>query len=456
MDTNTYISFFGAAGTVTGSRHLIETHGKKILIDCGLFQGLRELRDLNWKPFPVKPSEIDAVILTHAHLDHTGYLPLLGKNGFKGPVYLTPPTFDLATIILNDSAHIQVEEAEKANKEGYGKHKPALPLYKPEDVKRILPLFKRIALNTPTELFPGFEFTYRMAGHILGACFVEINCFGKRIVFSGDLGRPDSLTLFPPDKLSECDYLILESTYGNRDHEPTHPMDELAREIREAHERGGNLIIPSFAVGRTQELILMINRLKEENKIPSIPVVLDSPMGADATEAFCNYPAWHRLSVAESEHLCSHVFITRSIRDTHKVLDTPDSKIVIAGSGMLTGGRILYYLEKYLPEKSNTVLLVGYQAEGTRGWRLQNGEPEIKVWGNYIKVKARINQITTLSAHAGKSELVAWAGGSKKVPRKIFLVHGEPEAAKALKKTLEEKMETEVVIPGLNQRELMG
>ncbi len=441
------IQFLGATSTVTGSKHLLKTPEAKILIDCGLFQGLKSLRLKNREELPVNIKDIDFSIITHAHLDHCGYIPVLVKNGFNGKFYMTPPTRDLVEIILRDSAKIQEEDAKKANEEGYSKHSPAKPLYTENDVERALKHFEVKNDNEWIKLTNNISFQFRKNGHILGATFIEIDCFGKRIVFSGDIGRNNSELLNSPEKPEEIDYLILESTYGDRLHPINNPLDDLEEAILSTIEKGGNLLIPSFAVGRAQEIMYLINVLKEQKRIPNIPVYLDSPMGADATEIFLNHPLWHKLKGVDIHKVSRHVSIIRDYHDTIKILKDKTSKIIIAASGMLTGGRVLTYLKEYGPLHDNTILLVGYQGEGTRGRALQEGLKEIKLQGKYVDIYAEVRSIESMSGHADQSEMLNWLKNLRKTPSKIFLVHGEPQALDVFRVKIQSELGIESIIP---------
>ncbi|HEY4798963.1 MAG TPA: MBL fold metallo-hydrolase, partial [Bacteroidia bacterium] len=392
------ISFLGGAGTVTGSKTLLEKNGQRILIDCGLFQGLKVLRLLNWQPFQIDPSSVHSVIITHAHLDHLGYLPLLVKDGFNGIIYATPPTCDLARVILTDSAKLQEEEAYYANKAGYSKHTPAKPLYTIHDAEIALQHFVPVENDTLVSLPPEFSFRFLKSGHILGSAFAEITAAGKKIIFSGDLGRQQPILLDPPAKITTTDYLILESTYGNRIH-PQNPTDlELAGIVDDTLQKKGNLIIPTFAVERAQEIMFILNSLRKKNMIPSsVPIYLDSPMGVDATKVFMKYPAWHKLNQEQCSQINTGIKMIKEIAETKNIIKEKNSKIIIAGSGMLSGGRVLEYLKAFAEDHSTTVLFVGFQAEGTRGKAMVRGGERIKIHGNYYNVNAQVKEISSFS-----------------------------------------------------------
>lgn len=447
---------FGAAQTVTGSKHLLKTPELNILIDCGLFQGIKSLRMKNREELPVHPSEIDVLLLTHAHLDHCGYIPLFVKNGFRGKIYMTPPTKELAELILYDSAKIQEEDAEKANREGYSKHKPALPLYKTEDVDVTLQQFETVEHSEDVQLSQHISFQFRKNGHILGSASVQLNCFERTIVFSGDIGRYQSDFLMPPSNMAKADYLIMESTYGDRLHGEEDHDKQLAAVINDAVDQYGTVLIPSFAVGRAQEIMHIINHLKKRNKIPHwLPVFLDSPMAADATDILCRYPKWHKLKHEECVSVCKDVVINRDWHNTQGIIHKPGSKILISASGMLTGGRVLEYMKHLAPHENNIILLIGYQAEGTRGRALQSKAHEITIRGKYYPVKARVVEISGLSAHADQSELIQWLKHFKHLPEKVFLVHGESSAQEALRVKIQDEFNIPVEIQKQNEEKVL-
>lgn len=427
------LQFFGAAGTVTGSKTQVQWNGKRLLVDCGLFQGVKELRLQNREAFPVNPSTIETVLLTHAHLDHCGYLPLLVKKGFRGEIHCTDPTRDLAEIILKDSAKIQEEEAERANRYGYTKHSPAKPLYDMNDVQQCLPLFTTHQYHEWVLIDEHIKFQFRDAGHILGSAMVEMKQNGKTLLFSGDLGRRQPPLLAPPETIKQADVLVLESTYGDRLHETMDAQAQLHDVIWETYRKKGILIIPTFAVERAQELLYLLSRLQEDNQLPGMPIYLDSPMGVSATNVMVRHPKWHRLSREATQAMDQVAHLITDADTSRAVVADPQPKIVLAGSGMVTGGRVLHYLNQYLDDPRTTILLVGFQAAGTRGRSLEEGVTELKFFGNYHPVKAEVKKITSLSAHADQGELMDWLKHLEHTPDQIFINHGEPHASDALR-----------------------
>ncbi|PWS34367.1 MBL fold metallo-hydrolase [Falsiroseomonas bella] len=434
------LTFLGGAGTVTGSKYLVELRGSRLLVDCGLFQGFKQLRLRNWDPFPVEPRSIDAVVLTHAHLDHTGYLPLLVRNGFRGPIYCTPPTLDLSALILPDSGHLQEKDADFANRHGFSKHKPALPLYTQADAERSLRQFRTLDFGREHEILPSVTIRYRLAGHILGAASVELVHDGVRTVFSGDIGRFDSPTMPDPETLPLADHLLVESTYGNRRHDPKSPEDALAEVITRTSARGGTVLIPSFAVGRAQALLFHLQRLKAARRIPDLPVFLDSPMAQDASDILCRYPGLTRLSEGECRAACGVARYVRDVEESKSLDVTPMPKVIISASGMATGGRVLHHLKVFAPDRRNTILFSGFQAGGTRGAAMVAGAEAVKIHGSYIPVRAEIANLPMLSAHADADELLRWLKGFERPPKATWVVHGEPEASDTLRHRIEEEL----------------
>jgi metallo-beta-lactamase family protein len=453
MDHHVKVNFLGAAGVVTGSKFHIQTSEKNILIDCGMFKGLKELRQLNWTDLPIDVAAIDVVLLTHGHLDHVGYLPRLVKQGFNGKIIGTAPTLAIAEIILKDSAKIQEEEAEKANDEKYTKHSPALPFYTLAEAEKTILLFHPEVEDQWITLSEHIFYRFQYNGHILGATFIELDIFSKRFVFSGDIGRTNDYLLDDPKRPEKADFLFVESTYGNKRHPEENVEQLLADIIVETIHKKGNLIIPSFAVERLQTLMFILWRLYQKNKIPNIPIFVDSPMGNNVLNVFKRFPKWHKLSDSDYNAMCNHVNIIQSYKETWETIDDKRSKIVIAGSGMVTGGRVLTYLQQLIDDASTTVLLVGYQAEGTRGRQLFDGAHEIKFSGRYFPVKATIKHLESLSAHADQSELLHWMSDITNIPEKVFLIHGEPSALDAFRVKIKDTYHWDVSIPKLNEVE---
>lgn len=449
------LTFMGATETVTGSKYLIEVDQKKFLVDCGLFQGLKKLRLRNWSAPPVDPASVDAVILTHAHIDHSGYLPRFIQQGFKGTVYCTPATQDLCSILLPDSGYLQEEEAERANKYRYSKHHPALPLYTKKDAEFALAKFKPIAFGQRVNLTENFHLEYHHAGHILGAAFVQLTHDSTRLLFSGDIGRFDDAVMRAPEAIQSTDYLILESTYGNRLHSENDPMSQVEEVVNRTVDRGGTLVIPAFAVGRAQTILFYLYQLKKEHRIPDIPVFLDSPMAISATEIFCRYPKEHHLSKEEARLVSESARYVRTV-DESKALDQMEHPvIIISASGMATGGRVLHHLKVFAPDPKNSILLTGFQAAGTRGARLFHGEKQIKMLGEYVPINAEVYNLENTSAHADQDEILNWLGHFSSPPKKVFLTHGETKAVQALQDKIIERYGWTVKIPKYLQCELL-
>jgi metallo-beta-lactamase family protein len=453
MEKFVKVNFLGASGVVTGSKFLLETSEQNILIDCGMFQGLKTLRELNWSNLPVDVKSIDIVLLTHGHLDHVGYLPRLLKQGFRGKIVGTAPTLAIAEIILKDSAKIHEEEADKANKEKYTKHKPALPFYTVEEAEQTIKLFHAEENDKWISLTENISYRFQYNGHIIGATFIELDINGKRFVFSGDIGRTNDYLLKNPKTPEWADYLFIESTYGNKLH-PEEDVETILEDIiKETINKKGNLIIPSFAVERLQTLMYILWQLYKQRRIPNIPIFIDSPMGNNVLDVFKHFPNWHRLTTEEYYAMCNHVNIVQSYRETWETIDDKRSKIVIAGSGMVTGGRVLTYLQQLIDEPLTTVLLVGYQAEGTRGRQLKEGVHEIRFFGKYYPVKATIKTIESLSAHADQEDLLNWMKTIKNIPEMVYLIHGEPTALDSFRSKIENTYGWHVKIPKLTDVE---
>jgi metallo-beta-lactamase family protein len=434
------LTFLGGAGTVTGSKYLVEKDGRRLLLDCGLFQGLKSLRLRNWDAQPFDPREIDCVVLSHAHLDHSGYLPLLAKQGFRGPIHCTQGTRDLLEIMLLDSARLQEEDAARANRYGYSKHRPALPLYAEEDARRALGLIEAHAYGASFSIGPMGQVLFRRAGHILGSASVELDLGGSepfRLVFSGDLGRWNRPIIRDPELVPEADLLLVESTYGDRTH-ATKSEETLVRVITETAHRGGAVIVPAFAVGRTQELIWTIRKLEDEGLLPLISVYVDSPMAIDVTRIYCEHPEDHDVDMRilmdtkRCPLCCREYHLVRTAQESKALGGKTGPMVIIAGSGMATGGRVLHHLKQRLPDHRNTVLLVGYQAAGTRGRALQEGASAVRIHGQDVPVRARVETVDGLSAHADQGELLRWMRGFRRPPKQTYVVHGEPGPSQAL------------------------
>lgn len=444
---NTRITFLGGAGTVTGSKYLVEHRKHKILIDCGLFQGLKTLRVRNWNPLPVPVSEIDAVILTHAHVDHSGYIPRLVKEGYRGAIYATAATHDLCKILLPDSGYLMEEEAEYLNKHKKSKHRVALPLFTQQEAEAALLQFVTIDFNQRKEIFSGISFEFGYAGHIFGAAQVMLHCDGLRLAFSGDIGRLQDPILYPPAPLPQVDYLVLESTYGDRLHEPTSPADTLERIINETHARGGVMLVPAFAVGRAQQLMYYLWELKNSNRIPDFPMYLNSPMAENASSLLLRYANLHRLSPREAEEICGIVRYVRDADESRALNERSGPMLIISASGMLTGGRVLHHLKAFAGAERNTILLTGFQAAGTRGEALLRGKRELKVHGEYIPIRAQVASLENISAHADYAEILHWLEDCKITPRRVFVTHGEPIASDEMRLRLIDRFGWHAMVP---------
>ena len=455
------ISFWGGVGTVTGSKYLLESEGRRVLVDCGLFQGLKELRERNWQDPPFDPARLDAVLITHAHIDHTGYLPRLIAQGFDGPIYCSRGTSDLLKIMLPDAARLQEEDAAYRNRHNLTSHSPALPLYTEDDARAALKLV-RPEPNTgeSVEVAPGFNASFRIAGHILGSSLVLVEVAGagadgagRRVLFSGDLGHYDQPIIRDPERPPACDYLLVESTYGDRLHDAEDPKDKLARVIKETAARAGVILIPAFAIGRTQELIYIIRELEEEKRIPVLPVRVDSPMAAAATQVYS-----HRAEEQDEDYasvlarrvhpLRTHSMLTASSREESKRLnDEGGARIIISASGMMTGGRVLHHARRFLPDERATIVFVGYQAAGTTGRRILDGDREVSIFKQPVPVRCRVEQIGGFSAHADWQEVLRWLKDIPAPPRRAFTTHGEPQAAEAMAEHIRQRFGWRVDAP---------
>jgi metallo-beta-lactamase family protein len=446
------LTFLGAAGCVTGSKYLVEAAGKRLLVDCGLFQGTNDLKDRNWKPLPVDPKTIDYAVLTHAHLDHTGWLPVLVKSGYRGPIFANPATIELTEILLKDSAHLQEEETERAKLKNYSSHADARSLYVPEDVDPVLKLLKTMPRSGGFDLSPEFHVASFDAGHILGSSSLELTITegGKKIVvvFSGDIGRYSQVILKDPTTpSSNADVLICESTYGDREHEDGDPAELLAQIVNRVSKRGGSIVIPAFAIGRTQTFMYYLRQLEDQQRIPRLPVYVDSPMALSATDLYVRHKEDHDLEFARQEGsdgkgdpLDVHEFHLTRTADASKAINNVKTPcIIISASGMVSGGRVLHHLVQRLPDARNAVILAGFQAEGTRGRALQEGAKTLNLFGQAVPVSAEIVEMGQFSAHAGKNELLRWLTALPAPPKQTYLTHGEPQAAQALQAAIQEK-----------------
>ncbi len=458
----TRLTFLGAAGTVTGSRYLVEAHDRRFLIDAGLFQGRKELRLRNWAPFPVAAPELDAIVITHAHIDHTGYLPRLVHDGFAGPTFVTTPTKRLLPPMLLDAAHLQEEEARFANKVGSSRHQPALPLFAVEDARQALRTLRPLPFETPYTLAPGIQFTYHRQGHILGAAAVELRIKAaageySSIYFSGDVGRFAVPILQPPTPYPGSTYLVVESTYGNRLHDGGDPAEQLAAAVEEARGRGGILIIPAFAIDRTQEILFLLRELIEDGAIEPQPIFLDSPMAQEATVAYRECVREHDVETRALREGGVDPFsppgltLVRSVDESKHLNSLAGPAIIISASGMAAGGRILHHLRNRLPDQRNTVLFAGFQAEGTRGRRILDGEKEVKIFGEMVPVRAQVRSISSLSAHADADELTIWAASAQQAPRLVFVTHGEDAASRALAERYGSRFGWDCYVPRLEE-----
>lgn len=441
------LTSLGGAGTVTGSKHLLTSGDTRILIDCGLFQGLKNLRELNWQRLDVSPRDIDAVVLTHAHLDHCGYLPRLILDGFRGKIYCTQATRDVAELILLDSAWLQEKDADFANRKGFSRHKPALPLYTVPDAERALKHFQPVALHSEVELPGGARLMLRRAGHILGATTAQIDIGGQRIVFSGDLGRYGDRVMHDPETVPSADYVVIESTYGNRRHDRSDAVKALGDAISRTVQRGGTVVVPAFAVGRAQSLIHDLWLLRQQGGLNNVPVFLDSPMATNATELLYRHKSEHKLAERDFEQAFAAVTYVREVEESKALSANRYPKVILSASGMATGGRVLHHIAAFAPDHRNTLLFSGFQAAGTRGRKLLEGAREVKMFGQWIPVNAEVAELPMLSAHADSDELLQWLLGFGQAPKRLFIVHGEPEASEGLRERVQRELGWQATVP---------
>lgn len=446
------LTFLGAAGTVTGSRYLLRGGGRSILVDCGLFQGQKALRQRNWAPLGVRPADLDAVVLTHAHIDHSGYLPVLARQGFSGKIYCSPATRELCAILLPDAGHLQEEDARYANKRGFSKHKPALPLFTVEDARRALKQFAAVDFDRKESLGGDAVFRLMPAGHILGASIVCIERRDLRVVFSGDLGRAADPVMRAPTPIPSADYVVVESTYGSRRHPVEDAESTLARHLRRGLQRGGVVVVPAFAVGRAQTLLLFIARLKQRGEIPDVPTYLNSPMATNATRIYCDHRDEHRLEPEECEAACGVATVVNSPEDSRALNRRQGPMIIVSASGMATGGRVVHHLKAFAPDARNMILLPGFQAAGTRGAALAAGAESIRIHGDTVPVRAEVVTLAGLSAHADGDEILQWLRGLHQPPRAAFVTHGEPTAAEALRSRIDRELGWPCSVPALGDR----
>ena len=441
------LSFYGATGTVTGSKYLFDDGSADTLIDCGLFQGFKQLRLRNWQPLPFDVKSLRSVVLTHAHIDHSGALPLLVKSGFAGKIYCSKATRDLCSIMLPDAAHLQEEEARYANKRGFSKHKPALPLFTIQDADRALRFLHAVDFDQPVRLSEISTARLLPAGHILGASMIMIESSGKRLLFSGDLGRPNDPVMRPPTTVEKADILVLESTYGNRRHSGADPEAELGSHLARALGRGGVVIIPAFAVGRVQTLLHLLARLKSRGLLTNIPIYLNSPMAVNATEIYHTYRTQHRLSVEECTAACQVAEFVNTPEDSKKLNEKSGPMIIVAASGMATGGRVVHHLKSFAPDPKNLILFSGFQAGGTRGAAMVAGAETVRIHGQDIPVLAEVENLETLSAHADYAEIIDWLKSFREPPRATYLTHGEPQAADQMRQHIEQTLKWDCTVP---------
>jgi len=440
------LSFLGANGTVTGSKHLLDDGRVQVLLDCGLFQGYKQLRLRNWQDLPLSARALDAIVLTHAHIDHSGYLPVLWRAGYRGAVYCTPSTAALCEVLLPDAGHLQELDAGYANRHGFSRHHPALPLYTADDARRSLELLQPVEFGERFKLPGGLHARFTRAGHILGAACVSVEAGGQTVLFSGDLGRDQDVLMHPPEPRPPADVVVMEATYGDRLHDPGDPGEALGAAIRRTIARGGTVVIPAFSVGRTQSLLVLLHRLRTAGQLPDVPIVVDSPMATSVTELYARRARDHRLDPATCREVFDGVEYTRDVTASQEIDRRGGPCVVISASGMATGGRVVHHLKRFAPHPENMILLVGFQAGGTRGAALAAGATSLKIHGQFVPVRAEVARLDGLSAHADQRELIAWLGAGPR-PRQIFLVHGEPGGLDALRVAIREQLGWDAMVP---------
>ena len=442
----------GGAGTVTGSKHLLEQDGRRFLVDCGMFQGPRVLRELNWKPLPVDARSMHAVILTHAHLDHCGYLPRLVREGFGGPIYATPATIDVARLILLDSARLQEKDAEFANRHRFSRHHPALPLYTSADAEQALDQCEAVPFHEHRTLTEDADLLFRRAGHILGAATATLKLGDTTFVFSGDVGRYGDETMVDPEPSDRADYVVVESTYGDRTHPPIEAAEALKAVIERTVRRGGTVIIPAFAVGRTQSLLYHLWMIKMTGGLPLVPIYVDSPMATNATELLCAHMDDHRMQPTVCRDACAIATYVRDVDGSKALSVNRMPKVIVSASGMATGGRVLHHIKAFGSDPRNTILFAGFQAPGTRGRDMIDGARQVKIHGDWVDIRAEVADLTMLSAHADAGQIIRWLSGFEAPPRRTFIVHGEPEASASLEKRIGDELGWSCEIPAMNER----
>ncbi len=449
------LQFLGATQTVTGSKYLVSANGSRVLVDCGLYQGVKNLRERNWKPLPVAVGDIDAVVLTHAHIDHSGFLPALYRQGYRGPVFCTPATHALCRVLLPDAGYLQEEDAQYANRKKFSKHEPAEPLFTEKDAQNVLRQFREIRYGEPHPVAKGLDATLRPSGHILGASSVRLDNGECTLVFSGDLGRYHDPIMFAPEPLEPADYLVVESTYGDRRHAAIDAERVLGDIIERTIRRGGIVLVPAFAVGRAQLVLYLLQRLRARKAIPDVPVYLNSPMAIRATEIFCRFHREHRLSDDECELIDATTTYVRTVEESQELTRQNYPSVIISASGMAAGGRVLHHLKSLIGDHRNSVVFAGFQAPGTRGAALVGGADRIKIHGAWLPVRAEIHNLDALSAHADADEILRWLASCREAPRRTFITHGEPAAADALRLRIQDELGWDAVVPEHAQEVLL-